>query len=285
MQRMIWIVCLTAVLALASQSARADDLLLLGTSTDAATMTLAYQGDGDTVLVHGGWGGRGWGGGWGRGWGGYGWGGYGWGGYGYGWGGYGWGGYGLAGYYGYPYYASYGSSYPTYYYSSGCGCSSPYVGSYYSAPAYYYGYSSTPASYYSYQPAAVVIAPLAQSQPQQNGTVVSSPGATGIYVQQAAYQPTASAVAPSAAVPVIAPLQVVPPAGFEYDGGPASPVPMPGGERVIPQKKNTDLLKDVHFQAPHSNSSKFVYSAYGEQAKPVVEMPAATTLTSQTMDL
>lgn len=81
--------------------------------------------------------------------------------------------------------------------------------------------------------------------------------------------------APTATVPYSAPAQAVPADGtFQYDGGPAAPVPMPRevvpapAAPPVPAAPTTGAATRVVSGQP---SSKFVYPAYGEQPRKVTE--------------
>ena len=257
------------VLLAGSSSARADDVLRLNGEGDAKTMTLGFDGQASTQLVHRGWGGYhgGWGG-YRGGWGGYhgGWGGYrggwgGWGGYRGGWGGWGYGGWGRGwGYGGFyrPYYAGfggwgrglggfglglglgyglgslrYGLGYGGYGWGGLYGGYSGYpgYGVYgYGYPIYSYGGYGYPISTYgSYY------APYGYASPGYYGI------STYNYVCPPGTSVTVANPSPSVVVPDLPPAgsSTYPPATqpggtYPYDGGPANPVPLPKVQQTVP---------------------------------------------------
>jgi len=148
---------------------------------------------------------------------------------------------GYGGYYGgyYPrYYGGYygGYSYPSYY-----GYGYGYYPRYCSYPVYsYYGVCASPCSL------SVTIPAL----PRVVGPTLSTPSAP------------------------VAPSEALPPPGngtYQYDGGPASPVPMPPPEetptRSYPRKPAVYDEIMVSLPAEQSGTGKWVYPAYGETAR------------------
>jgi len=224
---------------------------------DADTLEMRYYGG-----YRGGWGGyRG-------GWGGYrgGWGGYrgyvgyrggygGWGGYRGGWGGYGgyrgWGGYyaGYRGFYGGyrgwgGYYGGYGGYYPSYY------------SSYYSYPVYSYSYPVY-SSYYYYPCATVMAAPATTLE---YGISPSTP-------TPSESAPAQTLPSPSLKTPAAPPMPRVD-GTYPYNGGPATPVPMPrGDESMMLPRVPTPLLDRVVSLKDEPTTGKYVYPAYGEQPR------------------
>jgi hypothetical protein len=253
-----WTIVVAATLtagAIAAAGAGAqDDTMRLGTSVEAKTTTLAFDGQVDTVLTHGGRGGfghvgyRGAGVGFYRG--GFG-GGYRggfavgyrggfYGGYGYGYGG-GYGGwYGGYGYYGRPWY-------PSLYVTVG-------------APAYYY---TPPPMYYaagySYYP-------------------VNLPSATA---PAGSYQLPLQG-APGQILPAPTPVPGMPgqpgnSGNFKYDGGPANPVPLPGDgqgqiyqptPKLQPQDGRFVSMPPQPITTTTTNRSGFAFPAYGDAPRP-----------------
>lgn len=257
---------LTAGAIAAAGAGAQDDTMRLGTSVDAKTTTLAFDGQIDTVLTHGGRGGfghagfrgagvgfyrGGFGGGYRGGFavgyrvgygygGGYGYrGGYGYGGYGYGVGYGGW--YGGYGYWGRPWY-------PSLYVTVG----SPY---YYTPPAAYYapGYSYYPINL----PTTVASAPALPYQLPLQG-------------------------APNQLLPAPTPVPGIPGqpgfnGNFKYDGGPANPVPLPGdgqapvfqpAPKVLPQDGKYVSLPSQSTTTTTTNRSGFAFPAYGDAPQP-----------------
>lgn len=229
----------------------ADELIPLNITNfkgeaGAATFTLGYDGDAGIELVrrsgYGGYGGRGY-----SGYGGYRgyYGGVGFG-YGRGYSGGYYGGYGRS-YYHRPYYAGYnggyyGGYYPRSYY---------YPRAYISASFYrpYTGYYSTPSYYYDYYD------PYCPLNGDSSYMPYSSPlGTSGNGV-------------PLTQVPWRVPPMPRSDGTFRYDGGPASPVPLPGKVDPAPTSKpvqpapapNTRLVS-----IPNQPASGFAYPAYGQ---------------------
>ncbi len=134
----------------------------------------------------------------------------------------------------------------------------------YAAPSYYYApapiYVAPPVYYYttpSYYYAPMSLGVQTYSLPAGNVTYsVMRPGAT-------------------------APEQVMPPVPrdgtFQYDGGPANPVPMPGAEpgpagaprqfHIAPPAELRVSLPNATKSTKDSTTGKFVYPAYGEQPR------------------
>jgi len=151
---------------------------------------------------------------------------------------------GFAGYRGY-YPSYYGGYYPSYYGGyNGC----------YSYPSYY-GYS------YSYYPRYC-------SYPVYSYGVYASPCSLSVTIPA-----MPRVVGPTLSTPAVpaAPETVAPPAGngtYQYDGGPASPVPMPPPEetptRGAPRKPAVYDEVMVSMPADQPSTGKWVYPAYGE---------------------
>ncbi len=275
MLKKCWMAAAAGLVALLSggqqAKAQSSDTMRLGGNIEAKTTTMSYDGLSETILTRGvrggvgggrgGFGGArggvgfagarggigvagfrggvgvgyrgGYGIGYGRG--GYGYGGYGYGGYGYGgWGfglglglgyglGYGWGGY-------YPPYYYYPSYYPSYVYSS---------------PSYYYAPAVAPVSY----------APASGYYP------ISATTTTG---GAATYRPALSGERlpqplPAKAVPML------PADGgtYLYDGGPASPVPMPATPPATKiQPVDSRFVSITTTKGP----AGFSYAAYGDKS-------------------
>jgi hypothetical protein len=303
MIRSIWRVATVAVVALlaVAGAGRASDIIRLGgkpaTKTDefgtaptpdagATIKRLDIRADDDTgddtLQVSRGWGGgwsrgwggwgRGWSGGWSRGWGGWGrgWGGWGWGGgWGRGWGGWGWGGY--RPWYGYYWPGSYGFSFafaPRYYYSY------PVV-SYYSAPIvydpYYYPIGGVGASLGS--SLTLDVRPAERAQP----LMPQSRDYDGYQLLPAPKQMQKS--------PTGVPQQGT----FQYDGGPARPVPMPDKpvpmpDGDAPSKSGAPKIGPAErmISIPAAPAKKsYSYPAYGEKSKPKETKPADDTIVVQ----
>jgi len=299
MQRFGWTALAAGLLALAGGgNVRANDTvrLLDGDRSDDV------DGDTDTHLVYrGGFGGYGRGGfgGYGRG---FGYGGYGrsfYGGYGRGFG-YGYGGYGRGFGYGYRPFISIGLGYGGYGYGGYYGGYRPYYGGYYG------GYSSFYPSYYnSYS------YPSFYSYPSYSYAPVYSPCAasvTEVVTSQTVAPPLASqpgvTVTPgtSSYSQIPAPRIYTQPAGdgtYPYDGGPRSPLPMPGpdgdanpmstprkmvpldGRLVSLPKQTTGGVNNGLFVSLRTDAAsepvtvngqapRYSYPAYGEQSLPPV---------------
>lgn len=174
-----------------------------------------------------------------------------------------WGGYYSAYGWGYPGYAlgfpgtyGYGIGYPngwgyghTYY--------QPYAASYYAAPGVYYA----PRTYY-YQPTAVLSIPYTYTQPAVTNLLTTTARVSLAYPQAQAI-----GVAPQAAPSITPyPATVIPSQSFQYDGGPARPVPMPRLE-LQPAAPSGPAIYNMHLtEETNAPSSKYAYKAYGENS-------------------
>jgi hypothetical protein len=224
------------VAAFASSARAADsDLIRLTGGNDAITTTaMGTEDEADTIAVRGWCGWRG-----GCGWGGCGWRSCGWGG---GWRGCGWGGWGgwcAPRFYSWGYCApwrSYCFS-PVYAYS--------YAAPYFCAPTYY-SYGNWPMAGTVSTPSVNLglAGPLTRSAP----AIVDPPPAGG--------QP-----APGGA------------GTFQYNGGPANPVPMPQAKPMPPKPPAPEAAEDRPISQPVAKPAKFAYPAYGDS--PTKSAPAS----------
>lgn len=163
--------------------------------------------------------------------------------------------YGGYGYVGHNHYRSYYNSYSPYYYGS------QFAFSY--RPYYYNSYYYTPPVYYYYQPSY---------QYEYNCPISSSESYTGIV---GTYQPaTPARTAPARTAPMPRADEVQPPpppaeedGGFRYNGGPASPVPLPKTEPLPQRGTPIDPAKGRVVSVP-AQPTKFAYPAYGEKTAP-----------------
>jgi len=234
------------VLAIGYGTARADDVFSLASPGNATVKTMEFQGDVSTQQV---W--------WRRGYCGYR-------GYGYGYGGYGgyggryysyssypyYGGYGYGGYGGYstPYYGNSGYGYSPYSsgYGYGSGGYSPYSGGGYGyGSGYGYGGYSPYSSGYGY------------GYPSY-GYSRGGYGYMGLTLSPMTTQP-----APAAS------------STFPYNGGPQSPLPMPGGNpSVTPQPQQTIPAKTLMVSLP-STTSGGVFPIFSPVSGTAPSQPAA----------
>lgn len=151
---------------------------------------------------------------------------------GWGWGGWGWGGWPR-------WYGAYYPYYPRGYYSSYV----YYPSVYYYPPVYYY-----PSVYY-YPVSLAVVQPYASVTPHQREVM----------------PPVVDESLP-------APRQLPKDGTYQYDGGPANPVPIPNSEAKprIPAPRNS--VAPLQVVSLNSQNSKYRYSAYGEKpARPASE--------------
>ena len=180
---------------------------------------------------------------------------------------------------GHPYSYGYGAGYPAAYgYGYGAGYPAAYgygYGAGYPA-AYGYGYAQpylngyytpmscsscwTPTTYY-YQPVATLAVPYAYAVPAVANFYTTT--ARVVAYPQAAPLAVAPQFAPSA--PAYAPAAPQAP-GFDYNGGPSNPVPMPRLEPQPAPASGPGIFNIRLADNDKSQSSKYAFKAYGEKA-------------------
>jgi hypothetical protein len=161
--------------------------------------------------------------------------------------------------YGRGYYGGYHRPYYSSYYYGGYGSSYPrhYGSRVYISAGYYQPYSSYYSPYYNYYPSNGYYCPLNGASVMPYATTLdSSP-----YAPVQNLQPgVTNAPAPQG------------PGTFRYDGGPSTPVPLPGQVQPAPTSKpapppppaaNTRLVS-----IPSQPATGFAYPAYGQPARP-----------------
>ena len=181
---------------------------------------------------------------------------------------YGWGSpysYGYAAGYPAAYGYGYGAGYPSAYgYGYGAGYPSAY-GYGYTQPYSYYAPTScstcwTPSTYY-YQPVAAYAVPYVYTAPAVANIYTTT--ARVVTYPQAAPIAVAPQYAPGAA-PYVAPAPQAP--GFDYNGGPSNPVPMPRLEPQPAPASGPGIFNIKLADDDKASSSKYAFKAYGEKA-------------------
>lgn len=133
----------------------------------------------------------------------------------------------------------------------------PYAYNYYYAPPVYY-------SPYYYCPISYGAPSMPYAPAAQFDVTVLRPYANGT---------TAPALSPVSPQPYVTMPAIE--GSYPYDGGPVSPVPLPGARPTTPSSSPPPATVPLEGRAVSlpSTSPKFTYPAYGEKATPVVDSP------------
>ena len=167
--------------------------------------------------------------------------------------------------YGYPYSYGYAAGYPAAYgYGYGAGYPAAYGYGYAQPYAYYTPMSCstcwTPTTHY-FQPVSTWVVPYAYAAPAVANVYTTT--ARIVTYPQAAPLAVAPQYAPSAAP--FAPAAPQAP-GFDYNGGPSNPVPMPRLEPQPAPASGPGIFNIKLAEDDKASSSKYAFKAYGEKS-------------------